>query len=93
MRTWSVHQHHEDDEPYSYELSVAYVPWWAEAVAGVVEYVDARLTGCWLCSHTSFGYWLVGWALDLRDFHTLPLHRCSVSAEVGLLLWGREEDE
>lgn len=90
MRTWSVHRACEDDESYRYEVVVAYAPWWAEAAAGVVEFVDARLTGHWLCG-TPLGYDLVGWALSLREFHTLPLHRASVTAEAGALLWGEDE--
>lgn len=92
MRTWSIFRVLEDDESYRFELAVEYVPWWAEAAAGFVEFVDARLTGHLLCG-TPVGYDLVGWALAFRDLHTLSLHRCSVSAEVGVLLWGREEDE
>lgn len=90
MRTWSVHKVPEADESCHFEVAVAYVPWWAEVAAGVVEFVDARLTGHLLCG-LPVGCDLVGWALALRDLHTLPLHRAPVSAEVGALLWGEDE--
>lgn len=91
MRTWHVVQVPEGEDSWRCEVQVAYVPWWAEAVAGFVEFIDAVCTGHLLCG-TRFGHELVSWALCFRDFHTLCLHRYSVSAEVGQLLSGDVEE-